>query len=92
MVAFWTVVPQVSWLCACVHGFGQTLELNQCCPCIQFYFLFLVATYDMTVYTSNRWLAGTDALVYVELFGAQGDSGETDIARGGYEDDFEKGR
>ena len=46
----------------------------------------------MTVYTSNRWLAGTDALVYVELFGAQGDSGETDIARGGYEDDFEKGR
>ena len=29
MVAFWTVAVQVSWLCACVHVFGQTLELNQ---------------------------------------------------------------
>lgn len=50
-----------------------------------------IATYEMTVYTSDRWLAGTDAFVYVELTGESGDSGETDIARGGYIDDFERG-
>ena len=36
MVAFWTVVAQVSCLYACVHGFGQTLGLNQCDPAFSF--------------------------------------------------------
>ena len=36
-----SVVAQVSWLCACVHGFGQTLELNKCDPAFSFIFWFL---------------------------------------------------
>ena len=42
MVAFWTVVSQVSWLCACVHGFGQTLELNQYDSAFSFTSIFLL--------------------------------------------------
>ena len=26
------VKKKLNWLCACVHGFGQTVELNQCGP------------------------------------------------------------
>ncbi|XP_048582067.1 uncharacterized protein LOC5504275 isoform X2 [Nematostella vectensis] len=48
--------------------------------------------YIVTVITSNSWGAGTDALIYMELFDTNDQSAtETDVATGGSEDDFEGG-
>ena len=33
-------------------------------------------TYEVQVYTGDRWAAATDANVYVTLFGSRGDSGK----------------
>lgn len=55
---------------------------------------FVVDNYKLTVYTGNRYLAGTDARVFVELFGQNNgqalNSGEVELA--GKEDAFEMGR
>lgn len=55
---------------------------------------FVVDNYKLTVYTGNRYLAGTDARVFVELFGQNNgqalNSGEVELA--GKKDAFEMGR
>ncbi|XP_032222683.1 low choriolytic enzyme isoform X2 [Nematostella vectensis] len=52
--------------------------------------------YDVTVVTNGGFFPegeGTDAYVYFELVGKDGrKSGESDIASGGYENDFERGK
>lgn len=44
----------------------------------------------MTVYTGDKFFAGTDARVFVELFGQTRNSGEVELA--GKKDAFERGR
>ena len=55
---------------------------------------FSVDNYKVTVYTGNKFLAGTDARVFVELFGKNNgqarNSGEVELA--GKKDAFEMGR
>ena len=55
---------------------------------------FVVDNYKLTVSTGNRYLAGTDARVFVELFGQNNgqarNSGEVELA--GKKDAFEMGR
>lgn len=41
---------------------------------------FTVDNYKVTVYTGNNYLAGTDARVFVELFGRTRNSGEVELA------------
>lgn len=41
---------------------------------------FTVDNYKVTVYTGNKYLAGTDARVFVELFGQTRNSGEVELA------------
>ena len=36
---------------------------------------FLVEVYEVLVYTGDRWAAGTDADVYLTLYGTRGDTG-----------------
>ena len=40
------------------------------------FFLTAVITYEVVVYTGDRWAASTDANVYVTIFGSHGDSGK----------------
>ena len=40
------------------------------------YILFSGAKYKVTVYTGNVSGAGTDAMVYITMFGENGESGE----------------
>ena len=55
---------------------------------------FAVDNYKVTVSTGNKFLAGTDARVFVELFGQSHgqtrNSGEVELA--GKKDAFERGR
>lgn len=55
---------------------------------------FAVDNYKVTVYTGIKYLAGTDARVFVELFGQNNgqsqNSGEVELA--GKKDAFEMGR
>lgn len=48
---------------------------------------------EVTVQTGNGFLDGTNAFLYLELIG-EGDkrSGESNVAKGGYHDDFESGK
>ena len=39
-------------------------------------FTFLVQHYEISVYTGDHWAAGTDANVYITMFGSKGDSGK----------------
>ncbi|XP_067043958.1 zinc metalloproteinase nas-4-like isoform X2 [Acropora muricata] len=39
-----------------------------------------VENYEVTVYTGNAFMAGTDARIYVELFGESRNSGEVELA------------
>jgi len=48
-----------------------------------------VDNYKVTVYTGNKFLAGTDARVFVELFGQTQNSGEVELA--GKKKAFERG-
>ena len=51
-----------------------------------------MVNYPVIVYTSSDWWSGTDAIVDIEIVGQKGDSGESDLATGGNDDDFERGR
>ena len=39
-------------------------------------FTFLVQHYEISVYTGDHWAAGTDANVYITMYGSKGDSGK----------------
>lgn len=43
------------------------------------YLLYLVAPYKITIRTGSRPGAGTDANVYMQIFGEQGDTGIIDL-------------
>lgn len=51
---------------------------------------FAVENYEVTVYTGNAFMAGTDARIYVELFGESRNSGEVELA--GKKSAFARGR
>ena len=51
---------------------------------------FAVENYEVTVYTGNAFMAGTDARIYVELFGESRNSGEVELA--GKKNAFARGR
>ena len=49
------------------------------------------AEYNVSVYTGTKFGAGTDARVFITLYGEKGDSGEVELqGRGGQE--FENGK
>ena len=50
----------------------KTQKLSESKSC----FLTAVITYEVVVYTGDRWAASTDANVYVTIFGSHGDSGK----------------
>ena len=53
--------------------------------------LYILAnSYKITVFTGNKRGAGTDANVYITLFGKQGDSAERKLDNS--ENNFEKGK
>ena len=51
---------------------------------------FAVENYEVTVYTGNAFMAGTDARIYVELFGESRNSGEVELV--GKKSAFARGR
>lgn len=51
---------------------------------------FAAGNYIVTIYTGNKYLAGTDSRVFVELFGQTGTTGEVEMA--GSKNAFERSR
>lgn len=54
--------------------------------------LFLVNSYEVHVFTGNMWGAGTDANVYVNIYGETGDTGERRLRKSNNLNKFEKGQ
>lgn len=48
--------------------------------------------YEVHVLTGNVWGAGTDANVYVSIYGERGDTGERHLKRSDHFNKFEKGQ
>lgn len=46
---------------------------------MSFLYIALTTTYNVTVVTSDKRNAGTDATVYIQLFGNKNDSGKIDL-------------
>ena len=46
--------------------------------------------YTVEVYTGDKWLAGTNANVYLCMFGEKGDSGEKKLVKSQNMDKFER--
>jgi hypothetical protein len=42
---------------------------------------FPVTKYEIEVYTGNKLAAGTDANVFLNIFGDQGDAGDRDLVK-----------
>ena len=51
----------------------------------------VLTDYKVTVHTGNRVGAGTDADVYITLFGSDGQCGESELNSGWWHNDFETG-
>lgn len=51
---------------------------------------FAVENYEVTIYTGNAFMAGTDARIFVELFGELRNSGEVELT--GKKSAFARGR
>lgn len=71
------------------HDFFVIFENKSCL--IVYEFLFPTDTkYKVTVYTGNKKGAGTDANVYIVLFGENGDSGQKNLDDS--RNNFERGK
>ena len=55
-------------------------------------YVFLVFTYEVYVYTGDVWNAGTDANVYMSLYGERGDTGVRQLLHSSKNDRFTKGQ
>ena len=66
------------------------LSTNNCCLVTETFSL-LAYRYVVTTYTGDRFGAGTDARVFVKLFGTKGDTGEKELESSG-RDNFERGQ
>ena len=49
-------------------------------------------TYEVSVFTGSMWGAGTDANVYVNIYGENGDTGERFLRKSNYLNKFESGQ
>lgn len=58
--------------------------LSTCCP--------LVNSYEVHVFTGTMWGAGTDANVYITVYGEIGDTGERRLRKSNSLNKFEKGQ
>jgi len=65
------------------------LSMDMCLEAWDPYVVLTAKNYTVTVYTGNRAKAGTDAEVYITLFGQAGDCAEQQIDTPA--DDFEAG-
>lgn len=52
----------------------------------------LVNSYEVHVFTGNMWGAGTDANVYINIYGETGDTGERKLKKSNKINKFEKGQ
>ena len=57
---------------------------------LTFSYIFLEIIYIVKVFTGNKFGAGTDANVFLKLFGSQGDSGEIHLRESNNTNKFEK--
>lgn len=58
---------------------------DQCCS------LFLVQQYEVRVCTGDLWNGGTDANVYITVYGEKGDTGVRQLFKSNMADKFAKG-
>ncbi|MCJ8735061.1 hypothetical protein PDJAM_G00242560 [Pangasius djambal] len=49
-------------------------------------------TYEVSVFTGNMWGAGTDANIYINIYGENGDTGERPLKKSNYLNKFERGQ
>lgn len=49
-------------------------------------------TYEVYVYTGTMWGAGTDANVYINIYGEMGDTGERKLRKSNHFNKFESGQ
>lgn len=60
---------------------------------LKIYCVFLsVNSYEVYVYTGTMWGAGTDAKVYITIYGESGDTGERWLRKSNRLNKFEKGQ
>nr|QNH72399.1 toxin candidate TRINITY_DN16138_c0_g1_i1 [Ceriantheomorphe brasiliensis] len=80
-----------------LHGFSaiDIKQINKLYSCPKIASRGDIYNYKVTVYTGEYLMAGTNARVYINLFGESFDrllsSGEAEVATGGKRDDFERG-
>lgn len=48
---------------------------------LNYFFFFLVIPYEVSVYTGDKRGAGTDANVFLNIFGERGDTGERPLLK-----------
>jgi len=51
-----------------------------------------VNSYEVHVFTGSMWGAGTDANVYIDIYGETGDTGERQLRKSNNLNKFEKGQ
>lgn len=51
-----------------------------------------VNSYEVHVFTGTMWGAGTDANVYINIYGEVGDTGERKLRKSNHLNKFEKGQ
>lgn len=49
-------------------------------------------TYEVYVFTGTMWGAGTDANVYINIYGERGDTGERKLRKSNHFNKFERGQ
>lgn len=54
--------------------------------------VFIVNSYEVHVFTGTMWGAGTDANVYITVYGEIGDTGERRLRKSNNLNKFEKGQ
>lgn len=66
---------------------------SHCIKCFIIYFLYADTSYHLAVKTGEMFTAGTDANVYFQLIGSEGETEKIQLRQGGKaEKRFEKGR
>lgn len=55
-------------------------------------FFYSVNSYEVHVFTGTMWGAGTDANVYINIYGEIGDTGERQLRKSNHLNKFEKGQ
>lgn len=60
--------------------------------CSSLFFSLSVNSYEVHVFTGTMWGAGTDANVYVNIYGETGDTGERRLRKSNNLNKFEKGK